>query len=203
MIRRLLKKLFHTPPSEMAQRTLRRKRPLRVVVGSSNIGPQGWILTNFHDLDITRADSWSRLCPAESIDSLFCEHVLEHIGEADTECALSLAFQYLKPGGCFRIAVPDGYNPDANYIEAVRVNGTGPGADDHKVLYTIDTLPPKLEAAGFQVRPLEYFDAAGEFHAVEWSDENGRVIRSRRYDPRNTPTEIRYSSLIVDAVKPA
>jgi predicted SAM-dependent methyltransferase len=115
---------------------------------------------------------------------------------------LALAFRHLKPGGCFRFAVPDGYNPDKDYIEAVKVNGTGPDAADHKVLYTIDTLQPVLEAAGFEVRPLEYSDAAGAFHAADWSDDNGRVIRSRRYDSRNTPTAIRYSSLIVDALKP-
>jgi predicted SAM-dependent methyltransferase len=195
--RRFIKRLLSPSPSGLARSALRQGLPLRVVLGSNNIGPEGWILTNVYDLDITRAESWARFCPAGSIDNLFCEHVLEHIAEADTARALALAFYYLKTGGCFRIAVPDGHNPDEGYIDAVKVNGSGPGAEDHKVLYTIDTLRPVLEAAGFVVKPLEYFDEDGNFHAVSWLDDNGRVIRSRRY------TEFRYSSLIVDALKPA
>lgn len=200
--RRFIKRLLLPSPSALARRALRRKQPLQVVLGSSDVGPAGWILTDVYDLDITRAESWARFCPPGSIDNLFCEHVLEHIAEADTAQALALALQYLKPGGCFRIAVPDGHSPDADYIDSVKVDGSGPGAEDHKVLYTIDTLRPPLEAAGFSVQPLEYFDAEGKFHAVAWSDDNGRVRRSRRYDPRNTPAEINYSSLVVDALKP-
>ncbi len=117
--------------------------------------------------------------------------------------AAGLAFEFVKPGGSFRVAVPDGNHPDGDYVEQVKPGGTGPGADDHKILYDIDSLTALFRAAGFIVEPLEFFDGNGRFHAVDWSDDRGRVIRSRRYDHRNTPEKLVYTSLIIDAVRPA
>ena len=196
-------RLLQPSAATQARRAVAKGRPLRIVLGSSNIGPGGWILTNIQDLDITQAESWNNFCPRNSIDNIFSEHVLEHISECDAHTAANCMFSHMRPGGCARIAVPDGNNPDENYINAVKVNGTGAGAEDHKVLYKLNSLKDVFVKAGFTITPLEYFDEAGQFHSVDWNDENGRVIRSRRYDPRNTPTQLNYSSLIVDVVRPA
>ena len=109
---------------------------------------------------------------------------------------------YLKPGGVLRLAVPDGFNPSNEYIEYVRPGGTGPGADDHKVLYTYKSMKERLERAGFKINLLEYWDKNGKFHYTDWTDEGGRIRRSRRYDPRNQDGRLHYTSLIVDAIKP-
>ncbi|NIA72420.1 hypothetical protein HBA54_27915 [Pelagibius litoralis] len=202
-MRKLLKRILFMLPHQRARKALRSGAPLRVMLGAGRKVPEGWISTNIWDLDITKAASWDAFCRAGQIDSLFCEHVLEHLTPAETREALRLAFDHLGPGGRFRVAVPDGYHPDKGYIDAVKVNGSGPGAADHKVLYTIDSLRPLLEGVGFATESLEFFDSAGVFHEKPWSDEGGRVMRSRRYDPRNTPTEINYSSLIIDALKPS
>jgi predicted SAM-dependent methyltransferase len=44
---------------------------------------------------------------ANSVDGLFCSHVLEHLSYADFSSALNNSFEYLKPGGVFRLIVPD------------------------------------------------------------------------------------------------
>ena len=44
---------------------------------------------------------------ADSVDGLFCSHVLEHLSYDDCMTALRNSFLYLKPGGLFRIIIPD------------------------------------------------------------------------------------------------
>jgi predicted SAM-dependent methyltransferase len=41
------------------------------------------------------------------VDGLFCSHVLEHLSYADFSTAINNSYKYLKPGGVFRIIVPD------------------------------------------------------------------------------------------------
>ena len=43
----------------------------------------------------------------ESVDGLFCSHILEHLSLDDFYKALQNSFSYLKPGGVFRIILPD------------------------------------------------------------------------------------------------
>jgi ubiquinone/menaquinone biosynthesis C-methylase UbiE len=43
----------------------------------------------------------------DSGDGLFCSRVLEHLSLVDCSAALHNSFRYLKPGGIFRIIVPD------------------------------------------------------------------------------------------------
>lgn len=58
-----------------------------------------------------------------------------------------------------------------------------------------------FEAAGFEVRLLEYFDGNGAFHLQDWHGEKGVIFRSKKYDSRNQGDEIVFASLIVDAIK--
>jgi predicted SAM-dependent methyltransferase len=100
-----------------------------------------------------------------------------------------------------RVAVPDGFHPDLQYIEDVRPGGTGFGADDHKVLYDHSTLSQLFEKAGFEVQLLEYFDRRGAFRRADWLENEGRINRSSRFDPRNQDGTLRYTSIILDARK--
>jgi len=43
----------------------------------------------------------------ESVQGIFCSHVLEHLSLEDCRRALRNTFKYLKPGGIFRLVVPD------------------------------------------------------------------------------------------------
>jgi predicted SAM-dependent methyltransferase len=189
--------------SRRLKRAVRSGGPLRITVGSGGICQPGWIITEREYLDLLCPRDWQAFFKENSISTILAEHVWEHLTLVEGFAAAVTCYNYLEPGGRLRIAVPDGFHPDPDYIELVRVGGSGVGAVDHKVLYNHDTLALLLARAGFEVQPLEYFDAAGIFHATDWSPADGLVRRSRRFDPRNHDGRLRYTSLIVDACKPA
>jgi predicted SAM-dependent methyltransferase len=109
----------------------------------------------------------------------------------------------LKPGGFLRVAVPDGRHPDPDYIEWVRVQGIGPGADDHKVLYTADTFRQVFADVGFDVKLLEYYDANGNFRKEEWDVETAPIGRRQgKTERKDDGSTMHYTSIILDARKP-
>ncbi len=172
-------------------------------VGSAGINHvEGWIPTDIDTLNITIEKDWQKLLKFLRLDNIMAEHVWEHLTENDTELANTNCFKFLKKGGGLRLAVPDGFHPDKEYIEYVRPGGHGVGADDHKILYNYRTMKERLEEVGFSVYLLEYWDENENFHFTEWSDEGGHIRRSKRYDMRNQSGSLNYTSLIVDAVKP-
>jgi len=175
----------------------------QIVVGSSGIFTEGWIPTEAEYLNLLKPTDWKRFFAPNSIAGILAEHVWEHLTSADGVTAAKICHQYLRPGGHLRLAVPDGFNPDPDYREQVRPGGSGAGAEDHKVLYTYETLGRLLADAGFDVDLLEYFDADGKFHFTDWNPAAGMVYRSRRFDERNRDGQLAYTSLIVDARKPA
>lgn len=174
----------------------------KVIIGSANIGMDGWLATDRNTLDVTDAGSFARNWPPNSRLAFFAEHVWEHLSLEQGRAGAENCFRFLRRGGRLRIAVPDGLFPDPAYIEAVRPGGKGAGAEDHKILYTYQSLRELLETIGFEVHLLEYWDEHGQFHAESWDDEFGHVRRSRRFDPRNSSEKCVYTSLIVDGVKP-
>ncbi|MDB5032371.1 MAG: hypothetical protein JWP71_3092 [Mucilaginibacter sp.] len=174
----------------------------KLTIGSSKIKlAHEWILSEYDALDASKASDWHRLFGDNRLTNILAEHVWEHIPDEETRLSNQNCYDYLQKGGRLRIAVPDGNNPDKEYIEWVRVGGTGVGADDHKILYTYDVMKSRLEKAGFKVELLEYWDENGEFHYTDWTTEGGMIHRSRRYDPRNKDGKLGYTSLIVDGVK--
>lgn len=179
-----------------------RKRPLRIVLGSGEVPVPGWVLTDIDQLNVLQAGDWEAYFSADSVDAILAEHVWEHFSAEDAVTAAGLCWKYLCPGGRLRVAVPDGYHPDEDYRAAVAPGGSGPGAMDHQVLYTWITLRTVFERAGFEVALLEYFDEQGRFHAAAWDPEDGKIRRSARFDPRNRQGVLRYTSIILDAIKP-
>ena len=177
------------------------RRARRVVVGAGGIPQPGWVETDIATLDVTEAAHFRQFWRPGTREAFMAEHVWEHLtplqaAEANTNC-----HRFLRQGGWLRLAVPDGYRPDPEYLERVRPGGTGPGAEDHHVLYNYQTLADSLQEAGFKVRLLEYFDEQGTFHEASWDPGRGMIRRSRRFDPRNQDGHVRYTSLIVDAMK--
>jgi predicted SAM-dependent methyltransferase len=178
--------------------------PLKIVLGAGDVlHTLDWIPTNQEELDITRMEDFIFLFGDRKIDVVFAEHVWEHLSWYNADTANRNIFNYLKPGGTLRLAVPDGFHPSPAYIEHVRPGGTGPGADEHLELYNWRTLTDALHKQGFTVHLLEYWDEQGNFNYNPWTIEFGKVERSLRFDERNSDAyKPNYSSLIVDAVKP-
>jgi Uncharacterized protein conserved in bacteria len=175
----------------------------KIVIGASRRYQNSWAPSEAEFLNLLRPTDWERFFSTETLDAILAEHVWEHLSEEQALQAAKVCFSYLKPGGYLRVAVPDGLHPDPAYIRAVRPGGSGPGASDHKVLYTYHTLKKVFEDAGFEITPYEYFDEKGKFHYSEWNPDTGMIWRSARNDPRNADENLSYTSIILDAIKPS
>lgn len=183
------------------------RKPLKLVVGAGSSEPrvgeagtpyEGWLLTDVDALDALRREEWAALFRPASIENILAEHVMEHLTEEQFLEFLNVIRDFLAPGARVRIAVPDGFHPDPAYIERVRPGGTGPGAADHKTLYTYARMVELLAGAGWRYDFLEYFDERGRFHIKPWDQRDGHIRRSALNDPRNRERPQAYTSLIVD-----
>ena len=177
---------------------VRRLRTVKVIIGGKTTKYDDWISTYKEIFDITSPECWFYFFEKNKIDSLQAEHVFEHLTYLECEVALSEAYLYMKRGGRFRIAVPDGYRKDKTYLEEV-----APPRDGHKMVFNIDTLIDLIKSKGFKVKPLEYFDKDGVFHNFQWNDDDGYIQRSFRHDrqERFRRGDMYYTSIIVDAYK--
>jgi predicted SAM-dependent methyltransferase len=178
------------------------REPIKIVIGAAGIFERGWTATEIEQLNLLKPADWQRMFKRRgSISTILAEHVWEHLSEEEGRQAARQCYQYLKPGGFLRVAVPDGFHPDPAYIEYVKPGGHGAGADDHRILYNWCSLKNVFEDAGFEIELLEYFDAGGRFHYVNWDPADGKIIRSSRFDERNFDRPLAYTSLILDARK--
>jgi predicted SAM-dependent methyltransferase len=176
--------------------------PIKIVIGAAGIFEPGWTATEIEQLNLLKPADWRRLFKRRgSISAILAEHVWEHLSEDEGREAARQCYQYLKPGGFLRVAVPDGFHPDPAYIEYVKPRGHGAGADDHKVLYNWCSLMKIFEDAGFEIELLEWFDVSGRFHYVNWDPADGKIVRSSRFDERNFDRPLAYTSIILDARK--
>jgi predicted SAM-dependent methyltransferase len=174
-------------------------QPIRIIIGAGRSSHDDWLATDVCTLNICRPDDWAAYFVRDSVDAILSEHVLEHLSIEENRIVLKSALIYLKSGGRFRIAVPDGNRRDAYYLADV-----APPSDGHKVLFNLRSLTALLREVGFVVEPLEYFDDNEKFHAVEWNSSEGHISRSVRYDRQENFKKggLFYTSLIVDAFKP-
>ena len=100
-----------------------------------------------------------------SLDGVFCEHVLEHFGQEDGERLVREVGRILRPGGVFRVIVPDAEYVLRSYFEspdelvAARGDGQGTAMEmvnsyfrqryEHQFMYDWATLAGVLLRAGF------------------------------------------------------
>jgi len=149
---------------------------IKVIVGA---GPQqllGWLSTNINILNITQDASWRNLFNPNSIDNILAEHVVEHLSLDELYRALEHARTYLKPGGIFRIAVPDAFHPSRYYYNLVKPGGWET-PEQHKLFFDYEMMTRIAEKSGYRMRLLEYFDEQGIFHQELYSLDEGAVQR--------------------------
>lgn len=140
--------------------------------------------------------------PEGSASGVYCSHVLEHLAHEDLPLALRNTHRVLRPGGIFRLVVPDLQWRAARYVTSV-ANGNPFAADEfigsanlgkrarpkdiisfareyfgrsaHLWMYDFPCLKGKLEETGFSaIRRCEFGDATDKmFDLVE---ERGRFF---------------------------
>lgn len=177
------------------------KNRVRIIIGSGGIKQRNWISTDKTQINLTNRQSWMKFFSPDTIDSIMAEHVWEHLNTDDASFAVQNCKEFLRSGGYIRIAVPDGYSPDAKYIDQVKPMGSGFGSEDHKTLYNYKSLSDLFCSNGYKVKFLEYWDENGVFHYEPWNVDDGLIMRSKNHDPRNRDGKLRYTSLIMDAIK--
>jgi predicted SAM-dependent methyltransferase len=180
------------------------EKEFKVVIGAGeyNNNP-GWLHTQEEELNLLDETTWSKKFDNSSITAILAEHVWEHLTYEEGIAAANLCYNYLKPSGYIRCAVPDGYFPDEEYQNIVKIGGPGPidhPAASHKIVHNYRTLTKLFEDTGFKVNLLEYCDEAGNFHFEDWNPQDGVIFRSKNFDLRNQD-QLRAPSLILDAIK--
>lgn len=174
---------------------------IKLVVGAGKVKLKGWFNTDIATLNITKETHFRKYFSKKKIDNVLAEHVLEHLTEEELKEMIINFYKYSSDSVNIRIAVPDGYHPDDNYIDMVKPGGSGEGAFDHKHLFNYKSLSALFEKNGFISFPIEYWDEYGEFHNGYGNDSFGYISRSFTNDERNFDGIPRYTSLIIDFKK--
>jgi predicted SAM-dependent methyltransferase len=180
---------------------LKFSKEINLVVGAANTKFKGWFSTDIVTLDVTNEDNFRKYFKDRKIDRILAEHVLEHLTSDEIKIMVRNFYKFSSKNVNIRVAVPDGYHNDVNYINYVKPGGTGEGAHDHKHLFNYKSLSSYFETVGFQTYPREFWDENGKFHSNYSNDENGIIRRSFINDTRNSNRVPSYTSLILDFKK--
>ena len=98
----------------------RNSGPIKIVVGAARNTQKGWLATEEDFLNLLRPSDWRKLFRMNQIDAILAEHVWEHLTSEEGLRAAKVCFKYLKKGGYLRVAVPDGFQTNADYINYVK-----------------------------------------------------------------------------------
>jgi predicted SAM-dependent methyltransferase len=203
---RLLPHWFGRPIRDLRQARLLRRQiesndRIRLALGSSSHCTDGWIAAGCDQFDLVDPASWSWYFQKSSVDAILAENVWEHLSRIEGKTAARNCFQFLRPGGYLRVAVPDEFHPSQQYQNQLRNDGEL-GTTSSCVLYNHHSFAEVFVSLGFQVRLIEFFDQAGAFHSNQWDVSKGLVQRTLLFDERNITQPFAYTSLVLDAFKP-
>lgn len=173
-------------------------KKINLIIGGSGTNYPGWFSTDYYTLDVTNFKHFKRLFSRKKINKILAEHILEHLTVEDINAMINNVKQFASKDLIIRIAVPDGFHADQEYIDNVKPNGKGVGAFDHKNLFNYQSLSSIFEEGGFKTHLVEYWDEKGDFHKGYENDENGYIHRSFINDSRNADGQPNYTSLIID-----
>ena len=172
-----------------------------LAVGKNSHCMDGWIAAKNDEIDVVEVTSWSNFFQKSSVDAILAENVWEHLSQSEGRIAARNSFQFLRPGGNLRLAVPDAFHPSQKRASLLRRRGrVQPTGPCH--LYNHRSLTELFLSVGFQVKLLEFFDENGSFHSTQWDVSKGLVRRTQLFDKRNVKQPYAYTSLVLDAIKP-
>ncbi len=152
--------------------------------------------------------------PEASCNAVYCSHILEHLSLNDLRQALRNTCQLLKPGGCFRLVVPDLQQAIEQYSNELQSNQAAIAAINfmqntdlglvhrprglsglfkqwlgnslHLWMWDFDSLQAELQAAGFcQIRRAEFGDSSNPcFTEVEDDSRWQQALGIECYRPQ-------------------
>jgi predicted SAM-dependent methyltransferase len=165
--------------------------PDSVAGSNQNMAPKPFAL--YHDLETPFP------LPDNSVDRIHSEDCFEHIELSKYPQILSELYRILKPGGTFRLAVPDYLNPKDRFCLDV---GFDPRNNLHVTLTTYAALKPVLDASPFTTNFLHYWRDPEHWEGSVIDYSKGHVKRTPDNDERNTPAcKLHVTSLVVDLTK--
>ena len=155
-------------PVRLARYYLDRNRSTRLHVGCGSVQLEGWVNADIDPRAQLIVNLKRRLpFPANALDRIYSEHVLEHVSAEDGVSFLREAHRTLRPGGVIRVAMPDlddlidGYSNDWKRFDWLH----WPGHEfirtraemlniafrwwGHLYLYNREELERRLHEAGF------------------------------------------------------
>ena len=180
---------------------LKSTKEIKINVGAGGTKYENWFSTDIDTLDVTNEKDFKKYFSKKKIKNILAEHVLEHLTDKDLNLMVLNFLKYSDDNINIRIAVPDGFHSNIDYINRVKPGGTGEGAYDHKHLFNYKILSKLFEKQGFKAELVEYWDEEGNFHSKYKNDEKGFIIRSFINDKRNKDGNPQYTSLIIDFSK--
>jgi predicted SAM-dependent methyltransferase len=148
-------------------RKLMRCTRLRVHLGSGDRPKSGWVNVDLLGHHVDLAWNLNRALPFEdgSVESIFQEHLPEHLTLERGLALLEDCHRMLKPGGVLRVGVPDAAayvrsycDTSEGFLEKVRPGRPTPMLalqeefywHGHQTMYDFETLALVCKAAGFE-----------------------------------------------------
>ncbi len=193
----------------------------KLQIGSGHNLLGGWLNTTLYPFEpgtVFMDASRPFPLPADSLDYVFSEHVIEHLEFDEAAVMLRESFRTLKAGGRIRLATPDlkqiiavytqpdadaqqeyirwimdEYRPQIGEYNPAHVINQSFHGWRHKFIYDQATLAGGLEKVGF--RNVERFDpgVSADKH-LKGIEQHGRYVGS--------DTAMRYETMVYEATKP-
>jgi predicted SAM-dependent methyltransferase len=140
--------------------------PLRLHIGGEHVRP-GWTIVNIDpalpNVDVVGSATDLSAFADNSVDEVYGSHVYEHLSYSEELLrAFGEAYRVLKPGGVFKVGVPDlavlcrlfiepSLTRDEQlYVMRMIYGGQTDAFDYHKGGYSLELLGEFLHAAGFR-----------------------------------------------------
>lgn len=130
---------------------LHNNKEINLVIGAGGTKFENWFSTDVDTLDVTKEKDFEKYFIPPKINKILAEHVIEHLTINEINIMLKNLYKYSTRDINVRIAVPDGFHTDTEYIQKVKPNGTGEGAFDHKHLFNYKSLSEIAEKQNFDV----------------------------------------------------
>ena len=157
------------------------KSGLKIHLGSGEINLQGWInidARKFKHIHLISDGFDLSNFKKDSVNEIYACHVMEHFSFKETDNFIEKIYNKLKPGGYFRVSVPDldkliklyKKQKKLEVIKNAIMGGQNYPNDFHKSIYNFPQLKKILQKKGF--KNIKFWNTKNFFGETigDWSD---------------------------------